>query len=335
MNRIPADSHYMQTMDEAVVPYLEERKESGTFERVPGQMIYYEHFAADDPKATVVLVHGFTEGIGKFRETVYYFLQNGFHVWQIQQREHGKSFRSTDDPALIHITDYQDLIKDLHYFVKEIVKKAQDPPAEQEASQRGRDADGRPLYLFGHSMGGGVSACYLERYPEDFRKAVLSSPMLELSSGGIPVWAAVLYAKAVIALGKGRNYMPGSAPFSGEPDFENSCTNCEERYNYWFREVKNHVENQMCVSAVSTAMEFLKLTKEATDPANCRKIRADVLLFQAGQDTIVKPGGQEAFIRHTGKRARLVRYENARHEIYICTDDILDQYWKEILDFFR
>ena len=107
---------YAETMKNEVLPYLASRKEDGTFERRKGEPIYYEHFTADQPHASVVLVHGFTEGIDKFRETVFYFLTAGYHVWLIQQREHGKSFRSTKDHNLIYIRDFQDLVEDLHYL---------------------------------------------------------------------------------------------------------------------------------------------------------------------------------------------------------------------------
>ena len=239
----------------------------------------------------------------------------------LQQREHGKSCRSTNDPYLVHIENYGDLVEDLHGFVTQIVKPA--------AASRGL-----PLFLFAHSMGGGVGTCCLERYPDDFQKAVLSSPMLEMNAGGTPIWAAQLYAKVLIFLGKGSNYMPGSAGYSMTPDFENSCTTCRERYDYWFEQEKSHKEFQTCACAVRTAMEFLRLTQEAVNPENCKKVPADVLLLQAGRETIVGTGGQEAFIGEIS-HGKLVRFPQAKHEIYREKDEILVPYWREILAFLQ
>ena len=43
----------------------------------------------------------------------------------------------------------------------------------------GKDyADGRPLNLYCHSMGGGIGASVLETHPTLFDKAVLSCPMI-------------------------------------------------------------------------------------------------------------------------------------------------------------
>jgi len=316
------ETNYVKDMEEIVLPYLRQKKESGDFERIPGEPIHFRTYEADYPKAELVLVHGFTEGIDKFNEVVYYFLQAGFNVWQIQQRGHGKSYRGHTDLSLVNILDYRDLVKDLHYFVTEIVKKRQKNPA-------------LPKYLYGHSMGGGVSALYLEDYPDDFQKAVLSSPMLELSSGGAPVWAAKLYGRVMTGIGRGSDYLAGSKPFRPEEDFENSCSNCLVRYRYWFEQTCKRPEYQTCATSVKTALEFLKLVQAAVNPKNCARIKADVLLINAGKDTMVLPGGQERFIRNIGKHGRMFRMANAKHEIYLGVDSDLEVYWNEILSFLK
>ena len=324
MNQIDfiREANYKVDMENIVLPYLLQRKKSGDFERVPGHKIHYRTYAADTPHADVVLVHGFTEGLDKFNEVVYYFLQTGYNVWQIQQMGHGKSYRLVKDPSLVYIKDYRDLIRDLHSFVTDIVEKQRKNPL-------------LPKYIFGHSMGGGVSAAYIEMYPDDFSKAVLTSPMLELNSGNNSVLAVALYAQFMNMAGRGKNYLPGSAPFSPKPDFENSCSNSKARYENWFAQVCQREEYQTCASAITTAMEFLKLIKYATAKKNCARVKAKVLLIQAGNDNMVKPGGQETFICQIGELGRIFRMENAKHEIYLGKDSDLEVYWKEILEFLQ
>ncbi len=314
------ESSFRDTMENQVIPYLEARMKAGSFEPVPNQPLYFEQYTADEPAGVLVLLHGFSEGVGKFRECVYYFLQAGYHVWLLQQREHGKSYRSTGDRDLVYVDNYQQLVQDLHAFVHNVVKK-------EEGTR------GLPLYLFGHSMGGGVSARYLEEYPEDFEKAVLSSPMLEVSSGDIPQKVAVAYVKGMLLMNRGKQYLPGSQPFSGKEDFENSCSNSRERYLYWLEWQREHREDQMCVLAVATSLQFMKLTNDVTDEKNCRRVKAKVLLLQAGKDTMVKPGGQETFIRRIGSRGTLLRFPESKHEIYMERTEVLRSYWEEILEF--
>ena len=317
--QIIRDSEIKEAWETKVLPYVEKRRESGSFERVPGQRILYERLAADEEKAVLVLVHGFTESMVKFYETAYYFLQSGYSVFLIQQRGHGKSYRSfTKDLSLVHITDYNDLIEDLHYFVENIVK-----PAVKE---------GEPLYLYGHSMGGGVSAVYLERYPDDFPKAVLNAPMLGLNSGGVPVWLMVALAKLMVLLGKGATYMPGSKPFTPEPEFETSCTTCRERYDQYLDLCVKKDYLQMSASSYVTGLQFLYLTRYATKPENCAKVKAKVLLLQAADDNMVTPEGQALFASGAPD-VQLIQIPDSKHEIYRCTDKVLKEYWDRILSF--
>ena len=316
--QVLSSENYASTMNTQILPFLKKAGKTGIFERVTGQPIYYERYHTENARGVVVLVHGFTEGIGKYKEMIWYFLHDGLDVWLIQQREHGRSFRRTSDPDLIYIEDYNDLIEDAHYFIKNVV--CNDP-----------DTASLPLYLFGHSMGGGVCACLLSRYPGIVRKAILSSPMLQMSSGNTPIWAAKLYANLMIFLGMGKQYMPGSGRFNPAYDFENSCATSPERYAWWLEETKAHPDIQMCACAVRTALQFLKLTEEATSEAACKKIITPVLLLQAGKDNMVGAEGQERFIEQIGILGKLVKYPDAKHEIYRSDDETLQKYLDEIL----
>ena len=122
------DKEYRNAMQQTVLPFLNAQKEKGSFARVSGQTLNYEHFPAlpgnAAPAGDIVMVHGFTENISKLYETAWYFLNSGFRVWLLQQRGHGASYRTVKDPSLVHIRNYKDLVEDLHYFVTEIVKPA-------------------------------------------------------------------------------------------------------------------------------------------------------------------------------------------------------------------
>ena len=157
--------------------------------------------------------------------------------------------------------------------------------------------------------------------------------MLEMDSGNTPLWLAKAYTKARLAGKQDQKYMPGSHIFSGEDDFNNSCTDCRERYLYWLQEQRADIRLQMCVPSVRSAYEFLKLTKEAVSPENCAKIKARVLLFQAGRENMVKPHGQETFIRQLGDKGSLILMKESKHEIYACRTRELQEYWEKILDF--
>ena len=149
------EENYAQQMREIAEPYVEERKEAGHFERVHGEPIYFEHFKADEPKAVIVISHGFTESIRKFTESVYYMLQAGYEVWGLDHRGHGRSFRQNDNPYVVHVERFEDYVLDLVYLTESKVRPA---------------AGSLPVYLYCHSMGGCIGAWTIESYPKLFDK---------------------------------------------------------------------------------------------------------------------------------------------------------------------
>ena len=110
------EDNYAEVMRTKVEPYVAQRKESGFFERVKGQPIYYEHFHTDTPKGVIVISHGFTESIQKFTESIYYMLQAGYEVWGMDHRGHGKSFRHNDNPYVVHIDHFSSYTEGLRYL---------------------------------------------------------------------------------------------------------------------------------------------------------------------------------------------------------------------------
>ena len=166
------EENYEEQMKSFAEPYVAARTECGFDDRVKGEKIYFEHFKADDPKGVIVISHGFTESIKKFTESVFYMLQAGYEVWGVDHRGHGRSFRHNSNPYVVHVERFEDYVLDLAHLTKTLVL-----PSAGEL----------PVYLYCHSMGGCIGAWLIEAYPALFKKAVLSSPMLGLSFGKIPV----------------------------------------------------------------------------------------------------------------------------------------------------
>lgn len=156
------DAVFAERMD-SIRAQLEECRVSGFFPGVAGVKIFYEYFLAEGSRASVVILHGMSEFTCKHYELAYYLLQQGYNVFLYDQRSHGRSQRLTDRIDLIHVERFSDFVEDLDLFVNSIVLPAAD----------------KPLYLYGHSMGGAVSLFYLATHPNTFRKAILSSPLFE------------------------------------------------------------------------------------------------------------------------------------------------------------
>ena len=293
-----------------------ERKECGFDARVKGQPIYYEHFRLDHPKGVIVISHGFTESIQKFTESIYYMLQAGYEVWGLDHRGHGYSFRANNNPFVVHADHFRDYVLDLKHLTEKRVKPA---------------AGKLPVYLYCHSMGGCIGAWIIERYPKLFDKAVLSSPMLGLSFGKIPV--PLVYAGAKLKSLHGRRAEPvhPTNEFE-EEDFENSCDSSACRYHFYFQKRLADRKLQTRTASLGWGMESAKACARVTSGFWASRIRIPVLLCQAGNDTVVKNDSQLKFLRHVPK-AEFFRMPNMKHELYMTDSDMLIQYWERIFAF--
>ena len=310
------ENDYEKIMRTEVEPYVSARKECGIDARVKGQPIYYEHFRAEHPKGVIVVSHGFTESIQKFTESIYYMLQAGYEVWGLDHRGHGYSYRSNDNPYVVHADHFRDYVLDLkHLTVKRV-----------------RPAAGKlPVYLYCHSMGGCIGAWMIERWPKMFDKAVLSSPMLGLSFGKVPV--PVVYAGAKLkSLRSGKAAPVNPVDSFEEEDFENSCDSSACRYHYYYQ--KRLADNKLQTRSPSLGwgMEAAKACARVTSPFWASRIRIPVLLCQAGNDTVVKNASQMKFLSHVPE-AEFFRMPNMKHELYMTDSDMLIQYWERVFSF--
>ena len=310
------ENKYDEVMRTEVEPYVSARKECGIDARVKGQPIYYEHFHAENPKAVIVISHGFTESIQKFTESIYYMLQAGYEVWGLDHRGHGYSYRSNDNPYVVHTDHFRDYVLDLQHLTRKRVRPA---------------AGKLPVYLYCHSMGGCIGAWMIERWPKLFDKAVLSSPMLGLSFGKVPV--PVVYAGAKLkSLRSGKAAPVNPVDSFEEEDFENSCDSSACRYHYYYQ--KRLADNKLQTRSPSLGwgMEAAKACARVTSPFWASRIRIPVLLCQAGNDTVVKNASQMKFLSHVPE-AEFFRMPNMKHELYMTDSDMLIQYWERVFSF--
>ncbi len=311
------EENYAEQMHSLAEPYVEERTEAGFIERVQGEAIYFEHFKADDPKAVIVISHGFTESIRKFTESVFYMLQAGYEVWGIDHRGHGRSVRENDNPYVVHVEHFEDYVSDLVYLTEKKVKPA---------------AGDLPVYLYCHSMGGCIGAWTIESCPKLFDKAVLSSPMLGLSFGKIPV--PVVYAAASLkGIGeKRKDPLKPVDSFPQEGNFENSCDSSRCRYEYYFSKRRKDHYLQTSDPSINWGKQAAKACSRVTSKKQTAKISIPVLLIQAGNDTIVKNESQDLFVSRV-KNCGFYQVPGMKHELYMTDSDVLIPYWEKIFAF--
>ena len=140
-----------------------------TFAVPDGLCLYEQGWLPDEKKALrarIIVVHGYGEHSGRYGHVATFLTQRGYALHTYDQRGHG---RSGGRRAFVWRFDHY--LDDLDVFL---------------ARTRAR-APERPLFLFGHSMGGAVCALHgIERRP-NVSGLILSSPALKVSDDIAPL----------------------------------------------------------------------------------------------------------------------------------------------------
>jgi len=114
----------------------------------------------DHAKAVVILVHGIGEHIARYSHWIKRFNDKGFAFVGLDLPGHGKS-----DGKRGHIRNYSVTDEMLDTLIREY----------------GKTFPGLPMFLYGHSLGGGIVLDYLIRRDPPVKGAVVTSPYLRLA----------------------------------------------------------------------------------------------------------------------------------------------------------
>jgi len=116
--------------------------------------IYYQCWLPKgEPKAVLLVAHGFAEHSGRYGNVVNYFVPRGYAVYALDHRGHGKS-----DGERVQINDFHDYIVDLKTFFDIVRQK--NPKAK--------------IFLVGHSMGSMISLGYCLEYQKELAGLITS-----------------------------------------------------------------------------------------------------------------------------------------------------------------
>lgn len=126
--------------------------------KVPDVPVKGYVWEANSPRGLVLLTHGFGEYAGRYVQRYHGLIpalvENGFTVYAYDQRGHGQSAGRR-------------AVVDLNVLVEDHLKARE--------TLRGQPL---PVFLFGHSLGGLVSAASAARDPRGLSGVILSSPAL-------------------------------------------------------------------------------------------------------------------------------------------------------------
>lgn len=328
-----SETDYARAMAEKVLPYLNARRFDGYFSGYDGNALHYVKYgvnaaggeersdtrnaAGDAVQKAVIISHGFTESAEKWREIAYYFLREGYNVYIPEHRGHGLSYRKTADKTLTHIDRFAEYVDDFEIFC-----------AKVRAEESGE------IYLYAHSMGCAIGMLYMERAPEFFAKAFLSSPMIVPNSGKVPLWIARAIMKTAVIFGKSAKRAFISSPYPGDEKFEDSARTSRARFEDYNRFKRTHEDYQNYCSSYGWVYNSLTVGKKILKKGAAERVQTPVFIAAAEYDTLVLGKPQIALSKRL-KHCEFKVFAGAKHEIYGSADGVAFGYFDTLFDFFR
>ena len=308
-----------KAMKEIIEPYLDMKMQEGYFTGCNNKQIYYRAFLLDNSKANIIISHGHREFIERYNEMIYYFLNSGYSVFIMEHRGHGRSEHLGIDKTQINVEKFDYYLDDIKLFVDNIVlKKSQD----------------KPLLLFAHSMGGGIGAGFLEKYPQIFKCAILHAPMLKINTGNIPLAAAYVLSRTMKFFHKEMLYIPGQKPYDGQKEVPKKASDCIERYKYTYDNIMNNELFQYGGSSVNWYFECSKAIKNIIKKKNAQKVKIPVMLMQPQNDFYIILKTHYEFAKYA-KNCTIVKIKDSKHESFNEKDSRAFPVFNAILQFFH
>jgi alpha-beta hydrolase superfamily lysophospholipase len=156
------------------------RHEEDYFNAADGRRLYEQRWLPEgEPRAHLAIMHGFAEHSARYAYTAEALARRGYAVHALDLRGHG---RSEGDRA--YVRSMNEYLLDMRVFLARVRERA----------------GATPVFLLGHSMGGGIVALALCVDPPDVRGAMLSGAVLpgEATIGSrIQGWIARLLGRVV------------------------------------------------------------------------------------------------------------------------------------------
>jgi acylglycerol lipase len=148
------------------------KTESGYFDG-PGGRLFERHWSPDGyaAPAHLVIVHGYAEHSGRYEHVGAYFAERGYTVHAYDLRGHGQS-----DGERVLVRSMTEHLDDLDTFLARVRERAGDAP----------------VFLLGHSMGGGIVTLAMVTRRSRVRGVVLSAAVLPVGGVGQAMLGRVL-----------------------------------------------------------------------------------------------------------------------------------------------
>lgn len=249
----------------------------GTFRGSGNLALFYQSWHPEgQPRATLVIVHGFGEHGGRYPNVVKHFVPRGYALYALDHRGHGRSPGPRG-----HINAWSEYRDDVHALVQLVT--ARESPC--------------PIFLWGHSLGGLIVLEYALHYSEHVRGVIASAPLLG-QAGISPLLLALARILSRLAPTFSQSTGLDATTLSRDPDVVKAYTSDP---------LVHSLGTPRLGTEITAAQEWTQ--------AHARAWRVPLLLFFGTADRLVPPENTRRFFDAlTFPDKHKIEYEGAYHE---------------------
>jgi lysophospholipase len=286
--------------------FWEKNAQANYFLGVDKKTVYTVSIKTGNNKA-IVICQGRNENTLKYKELAFDLNRQGYDLYLIDHRGQGFSERLGGDSYRAHVEQFQDYVDDLNSYVLSLSL-----PRYYQNS-----------FLLSHSMGGTISALYLQQFDHPFQASVFFSPMFSINLGiPKPIAKAITYTSAKICgwiLDK-PCYLFGGHDYTTKHFIDNELTSSQLRFNLSAKTFVEYPKSQLGSPTMHWISESISAAQQAIN--NASKITIPTLIVQAGADTVVTSNGQNQFFKNLTfyKNNQLINIPGAKHEMLLEQD---------------
>lgn len=231
-----------------------------------------------DPKAVIALVHGFAEHSERYHHVAEFFANDGYAMVGYDRRGHGKS-----DGKRGHTTNYEAFLEEIDQLVDYSRKRY----------------PGKPIILYGHSMGGNLVLSYVLRRKPELKAILVTAPWIRL---------AFEPSAALVTIGKLTRRLMPTFTQNNQLDTKHLSRDVAVGEQY----VADPLVHDKITS--TTGIEML----ESCDwlLSNAGEIPAPLLVMHGTGDKIISIEGTRDFLKKSSGNITFKEWEGAYHEIH-------------------
>ncbi len=243
-----------------------------------GLILFSRTWLAENPKAVIALVHGFGEHCGRYAHVAKFFNDNGYSVFAFDNRGHGKS-----EGKRGHAPSYDSYLYDIDLFLDYVIAQS----------------TGKPIFLYGHSMGGNLVLNYVLKRKTTLKGVIASGPWIQLAFQPKPI---------LVTVGKlMRSVVPGFTQDSGLVQSHISKDPA----------VVEAYKNDPLVHGKITASASIGLLEAAAFlNSYAGEMPVPTLIMHGDEDLLTSQPASEEFAKRVGGSVTYKKWKGMYHEIH-------------------